>query len=260
MSKKVRLDRRLVTLGLAANRDDARALIESGAVRVDGLPAVRIAAQVDVSQAVVLTSHEHVWVGRGALKLLGALDAFGIDPTNWTCADLGASTGGFTEVLLRRGARRVYAIDVGRGLLHRRLEVDERVVVMDGVNARYLSVGGDPLDPSGAVLPEPMRLVVGDLSFIGLERVLASVRRILCDDGEAVLLVKPQFEVGRSELASGGRVRNDGARQAAIRQVRRDAETGGFQVVAGVDSSLPGAKAGNVEHFLRMRLGPSGGL
>lgn len=252
MARKVRLDRLLVDLGLAPSRQRARELIEAGDVLVDGLPATKVAAQVAVDRPVRLVRPDHGWVGRGALKLLGALEALAVDPTGRVCADLGSSTGGFTEVLLRGGAERVHAIDVGRGLLHRRIEVDPRVVVMEGVNARHLTVDAEAPE-GGARLPCRMGLVVGDLSFIGLGLVLPSLGRILADDGEAVLLVKPQFEVGRGNLGSGGRVRDEAARQGAIASVRAEAEAGGFEVVAGVDSEVPGAKSGNVEHFLHLR-------
>ncbi len=242
----------MVDRGLAADPSEARALIAAGRVVVDGVPARSEAAQVDAARQVGLRPVDEEWVSRGALKLLGALDAFGIDVSGAVCADLGASTGGFTEVLLRRGAARVYAIDVGRGLLHRRLEVDPRVVVLDGVNARAIQVGGTAA-PGGAALPEPIDRVVGDLSFIGLDRVLGSVRAILGPSGEAILLVKPQFEVGRGALGAGGVVDDPHVRQAAIDRVRATAEAGGFTVIAGVDSVLPGARSGNVEHFLHLR-------
>ncbi len=262
MGKKVRLDRLLVQRGLAPSRQRAQELIDQGVVRVDGLVARKAATQVDVARPVLLERPDHGWVGRGALKLLGALEALGVDPDGCTCADLGASTGGFTEVLLRGGARRVYAIDVGRGLLHRRLEVDPSVVVMDGVNARHLYVDGERSGVAegqdGTALPERCGLVVGDLSFIGLERVLDAVGRILAPDGEAVLLVKPQFEVGRAQLGARGRVTDPVARAAAIARVRGSAEAGGFVVVGAVDSSVPGAKSGNVEHFLHLRRADAG--
>ena len=258
MPKKMRLDRLLVQRGLAPSRQRAQELIEQGVVLVDGLVAKKAATQVDVSRPVRLEQPDHGWVGRGALKLLGAIEAFGVDPGGSVCADLGSSTGGFTEVLLRRGARRVYAIDVGRGLLHRRLEVDARVVGMEGVNARYLYVEGADAEldegQEGTPLPEPVDLVVGDLSFIGLAHVMGAVRRILKPRGEAVLLVKPQFEVGRGQLGARGKVTDDAARAEAIEGVRATAEGGGFEVLAGVDSTLAGARAGNIEHFLWLRL------
>lgn len=253
MGKKVRLDRLLVQRGLAPSRQRAQELIQQGVVKVDGLVAQKPATQVDVSRPVRLEEPDHGWVGRGALKLLGALEALGVEAEGCACADLGSSTGGFTEVLLRHGAQRVYAIDVGRGLLHRRLEVDERVVVMEGVNARYLFVEGQVPPGEGATsLPAPCDLVVGDLSFIGLGHVLGSVDRILSPTGQAVLLVKPQFEVGRSQLGARGKVTDPAARRAAIDRVRQEAIDAGFQVQGSVDSTVPGAKSGNVEHFLHL--------
>lgn len=237
-----RLDRLLVERGLAASRQRARELIEGGEVRVDGLPVTRVAAQVRPDQAIELATADHAWVGRGALKLLGVLDPFGVDPGGCVAADLGASTGGFTEVLLHRGARRVYAVDVGHNQLAWKLRTDPRVVVMEGVNARHLDA-----------LPEPVDLVVGDLSFISLALVLPTVHRLLRPGGRAVLLVKPQFEAGREAVASGGVVRDERARAAAIARVRDDAAQAGFLVEGGLDSPVAGARSGNVEHFLSLR-------
>lgn len=240
--RKVRLDRRLVDLGLALDRTDAAARIRSGAVRVDGVPNAHLSAQVEVTRAVTLASVELDWVGRGAIKLVGALDDLAVAVDGRVAADLGASTGGFSEVLLRRGARRVYAIDVGVGLLHERIARDDRVRVMDGVNVRHLGS-----------LPEPMDLVVGDLSFISWTLVLPVVARLLALDGDAVLLVKPQFEVARGSVGPGGRVRDGAARHAAIERVFAQALANGLRRVGGVDSHLPGARAGNVEYFVHLR-------
>lgn len=238
----LRLDALLVKRGLAPSRQRARALIDAGEVLVDGLVATKPATQVRADQAVRLASPDHGWVGRGALKLDGVLDPFGVDAQGRVCADLGASTGGFTEVLLRRGATRVYAIDVGKGQLAWKLRTDARVVNMEGVNARHLDA-----------LPEPVDLIVGDLSFISLVLILPTVARLLAPGGEAVLLVKPQFEAGREAIGKGGRVRDDEARQSAIEGVKRDAEAQGFAVLGSLDSPLAGAKAGNVEHFVHLR-------
>ena len=238
-----RLDTLLVKRGLAPSRARARELIEAGRVLIDGIPATKAATRVQVSRPVRLKSTEREWVGRGARKLLGALASFELDPAGAVCADLGASTGGFTEVLLEHGAQRVYAIDVGRGQLHRRLETDDRVIVMDGVNARHLDA-----------LPEPIDLIVGDLSFISLALILPTVRRLLRSSGEAVVLVKPQFEAGRSGVGSGGVVRDANVREQAIRDVQNAARDLGFEVLGSADSVLPGARAGNVEHFLHLRL------
>jgi 23S rRNA (cytidine1920-2'-O)/16S rRNA (cytidine1409-2'-O)-methyltransferase len=238
----VRLDALLVKRGLAASRERAKALINEGLVLVDGIAASKPAAQVRPDQAILLTGTDHRWVGRGALKLLGVLEPLGVSPDGLVCADLGASTGGFTEVLLEGGAVKVYAIDVGRGQMAWRLRTDERVVNMEGVNARNLES-----------LPEPVRLIVGDLSFISLAKILPTVRRLLAPGGEAVVLVKPQFEAGRSAIRSGGRVGEED-RARAIARVRVDAAASGFTVIAGVDSPLAGARAGNVEHFLHLRV------
>jgi 23S rRNA (cytidine1920-2'-O)/16S rRNA (cytidine1409-2'-O)-methyltransferase len=243
-----RLDALLVRLGLAASRARARELIEGGAVEVDRLPATHPDARVRPDREIRLAREDHPWVGRGALKLIGALDALGVDPSGAVAADLGASTGGFTQVLLARGAERVYAVDVGRGQLAWVLRQDPRVVTMEGVNARHLQA-----------LPEPVDLVVGDLSFISLGLILPVISRILREGGQAVVLVKPQFEVGRGAVGRGGRVRSEADREAAIAAVRSEAERAGLAVIGGVDSEVAGAKAGNVEHFLHLRRGGPAG-
>jgi 23S rRNA (cytidine1920-2'-O)/16S rRNA (cytidine1409-2'-O)-methyltransferase len=241
VGRKVRLDRLLVDRGWARSRHHARELIEAGDVIVDGVPATRVAAQVDADRTVALRDPDPGWVGRGAEKLNAALDPLGVDPAGRVCADLGASTGGFTEVLLRRGALRVHAVDVGKHQLHERLRADPRVVVHDGVNARHLETLG-----------EPISLVVADLSFISITKVLPAVKRLLSAGGDAVVLVKPQFEVGPEKVAAGGVVRDPADRLAAIADVAREAEALGFVVRGGVDSTVPGARSGNVEHFLRL--------
>ncbi len=239
--KPVRLDKWLVDHGLAPSRLRARELIEAGRVQVDGLVVTKPARQVRPDRPVRVVGNEHEWVGRGARKLLGALADLPMDVDGRVVADLGASTGGFTEVLLHAGAARVYAVDVGRGQLHRRLETDPRVVVKDGVNARYLEA-----------LDEPIERVVGDLSFISLDKILPAVHRITTPSAEALVLVKPQFEAGRSAIGRGGRVRTE-ARADAIQGVRNHAVAAGFEVLGGADCVLPGAKAGNVEYFLWLR-------
>ena len=245
MGRKIRLDRLLVDRGWARSRQHARELIEAGDVLVDGVPATRVAAQVDADRAIALRESDPGWVGRGAEKLHAALEPLGVDPAGRVCADLGASTGGFTEVLLRRGAARVHAVDVGRHQLHERLSADPRVVVHDGINARYLDT-----------LPEPVSLVVADLSFISIRKVLPAVKRLLASGGDALVLVKPQFEVGPEKVGAGGVVRDPADRLAAIRDVAAEAEALGFAVEGGVDSTVPGARAGNVEHFLHLAVLP----
>lgn len=247
MGRKVRLDKLLVDRGIAPARHRAQEWIEQGLVLVDGLAVTRVAAQVDTDRDVRLRDPDPGWVGRGALKLAPVLGPLGVDPRDRVCADLGASTGGFTEVLLRAGAARVYAVDVGRAQLHERLAADPRVVVRDEVNVRHLEA-----------LPEPIDLLVADLSFISLTKVLPAVRRLLAEGGDAVVLVKPQFEVGPERVARGGVVRDEGDRRDAIRTVGAAAEALGLRVAGGMDSPVAGARSGNVEHFLHLQA-PRGG-
>lgn len=241
MGRKVRLDRLLVDRGLAPARHRARELIEAGEVLVDGHPTLKVAAQVDISRQVTLRRPDPGWVSRGALKLDPVLTAWSIDVTDQIAADLGASTGGFSQVLLRRGIARVYAIDVGRGLLHERVANDPRTIVMDSTNVRYLEA-----------LPDPIDWVVADLSFISVDKVIDAIHRILAPQGQAVLLVKPQFEVGRERVGPRGLVRDAAVRDEAIAERRHRCEAAGFDVLAGMDSPVAGAKSGNVEHFLHL--------
>ncbi len=242
MGRPLRLDALLVQQGLAADKAEARALIAAGRVRVDGLVADRAQRQVQSTQSVRVHDGEHEWVGRGAYKLLGALRDLPVQVEGRVCADLGASTGGFTEVLLHHGAARVYAVDVGENQLAWRLRTDPRVVVMDGVNARHLEA-----------LPEAVSLIVGDLSFISLALILPAVRRLLAPGGDALVLVKPQFEAGRAAIAEGGKVRSEADRQRAITKVHQEALACGFTVCGGADCALAGARARNLEYFLHLR-------
>jgi 23S rRNA (cytidine1920-2'-O)/16S rRNA (cytidine1409-2'-O)-methyltransferase len=184
------------------------------------------------------------YVSRGALKLEKALEVFPIDPRGKTCADLGASTGGFTDLLLQRGAARVHAVDVGYGQLHPRLRADPRVVVRERENARHLTAGS---------LGEPVDLVVGDLSFISLRLVLPAVKALLRPGGQAALLVKPQFEVGKGAVGKGGVVRDDAQRRAALDAVAEAARGLGFAVLGHAESPIEGP-AGNREWLLGLQL------
>ena len=186
------------------------------------------------------------FVSRGADKLVRALELFPIDPSGKVCADLGASTGGFTDLLLQRGAARVHAVDVGYGQLHPRLRADPRVVVRERENARRLTASS---------LGERVDLVVADLSFISLRLVLPAVKELLKPGGQAVLLVKPQFEVGKGEVGKGGVVRDDAKRAAALAAVEGAARTLGFEVVGHCESPVAGP-AGNREWLLALRLPP----
>ena len=234
-----RLDVLVTKSGLAESRERAQALIVAGKVKVAGETVRRPDRSVSEDASIAVDA-EPGYASRGALKLAPALERFGVDPAGRVCADIGASTGGFTDVLLRRGASKVYAIDVGRGLLHWRLRQDPRVVVIERVNARDLET-----------LPEPVSLVVIDVSFISLEKILPAVRRA-ASDAEVVALFKPQFEVGRSEVGKGGIVRNAAAVETALARFRQWCAAGGFDILAEAPSEVAGAD-GNREFFLHLR-------
>jgi 23S rRNA (cytidine1920-2'-O)/16S rRNA (cytidine1409-2'-O)-methyltransferase len=244
-ARRSRLDRLMVDRGLAPSRERAQALILAGRVLVDGRPAGKAGTMVAADAPLALTGPDHPFVGRGGVKLDGALAKLGIDPADCTALDVGASTGGFTDCLLRRGARRVYALDVGAGQLDWSLRNDPRVVVMERVNARHLQPGD---------LPEPIDLAVVDVSFISLRLVLPPVRPLLAPEGRVVALVKPQFEVGRDDVGRGGIVRDPALHTRAVQSVAEAAVLAGFALLGGCPSPLPGA-AGNVEFFLL--LGPA---
>jgi 23S rRNA (cytidine1920-2'-O)/16S rRNA (cytidine1409-2'-O)-methyltransferase len=233
-----RLDVLVTRSGLAESRQRAQALILAGKVRVAGETVRRPDRSVSDDAAIVVDA-EPRYASRGALKLAPALQRFGVDPAGRVCADIGASTGGFTDVLLRSGAAKVYAIDVGRGLLQWRLRQDPRVVVIERVNARDLET-----------MPEPVSLVVIDVSFISLEKILPAVRRA-APEAEVVALFKPQFEVGRAEVGKGGIVRNASAVEAALARFRDWCAANGFDVVAEAPSEVAGAE-GNREFFLHL--------
>jgi 23S rRNA (cytidine1920-2'-O)/16S rRNA (cytidine1409-2'-O)-methyltransferase len=242
---KVRVDVLLVERGLAPSRAKAQALVMAGAV-VAGEARVDKAGQL-VDAAVALRVKEGAapqrYVSRGALKLERALDAFPVDPAGKICADLGASTGGFTDLLLQRGAAKVHAIDVGYGQLHPRLRSDPRVVVRERENARFLTA---------AALGEKVQLVTGDLSFISLRLLLPAVKDLLAPGGDAILLVKPQFEVGKGEVGKGGVVRDDAKRRSALEAVKTAARELGFEVTGEAESPIEGP-AGNREWLLGLK-------
>lgn len=233
-----RLDVLVTRSGLAESRERAQALIVAGKVRVGG-ETVRTPSRTVAEDAPIEVDSEPAFASRGALKLGPALDRFGIDPHGRVSADIGASTGGFTDVLLRRGAVRVYALDVGRGLMLWRLRQDPRVVLMEKINARELES-----------FPEPVSLVVIDVSFIGLEKVLPAVRRA-APEAEVVALFKPQFQVGRSEVGKGGIVRDQAAVAAALAAFRDWCAGNGYSVKAEAPSEVAGAE-GNREIFLHL--------
>ncbi len=230
----------MVELGLAASRERARALILAGQVEVNGRAADKAGSPVAAEDEVTLKTADHPYVSRGALKLVHALDVFAIDPGGAVALDIGASTGGFTDVLLRRGATRVYAIDVGYGQLAWSLRQDPRVVVLERENIRHL-------DP--ARIPERATLAVADVSFISLTLVLPKIVELLAPGSTLVALVKPQFEVGRKEVGKGGVVREPEKRQAAVDKVTAFARAAGLRDRGVTESPILGP-AGNVEFLV----------
>lgn len=247
MPRRARLDAELVRRGLARSREHASSLISEGKVTVRGMVASKPATGVEADAAIVVRAGDDPnWASRGAYKLLGALDAFapqGLSVESKRCLDAGASTGGFTDVLLRRGAARVVAADVGRGLLDWRLRTDDRVLVLDRTNVRNLTP-----DQLGG----PVDLVVGDLSFISLRLVLPALVACARPEADLVPMVKPQFEVGKERLGSGGVVRDPELRVQAVLEVLAAAAELGLYPHGVVASPLPGP-AGNVEYFAWLR-------
>lgn len=239
---KKRLDVLLVERGLAPSRQRAQAYILAGKVLVDDRPVTKAGTRFEEDVPIRVKSPDHDFVSRGGLKLQGALNGFEVDATGRIAADLGASTGGFTDCLLQHGASRVYAIDVGYGQLAWKIRQDERVVVMERTNARHLQE-----------LAEPVNLVVGDLSFISLRLILPAIQRISSPQADCLLLVKPQFEVGRESISKGGVVSDASAREVAVQQVLSDAEALGFESFGHIESPIKGAKSGNIEHLIHLR-------
>ena len=240
-SAKTRLDQLLVERGLAESREKAKALILAGAVFVDGQKADKPGHSIAATSHIEITQRMP-YVSRGGFKLEAALDHFGIHPGGRVCVDAGASTGGFTDVLLQRGARRVYAVDVGKGQLDWKLRNDPRVVLKEGMNARYLK----PED-----IGEPVDLAVCDVSFISLTLVLPALAALLKENGEIVALVKPQFEAGRGQVGKGGIVRDPELHQAAVLRVAGVAHALGFKTDT-MESPILGAE-GNKEFLLYAR-------
>ncbi len=246
MPQTARLDAELVRRGLARSRRRASELVASGQVNVAGTPAIRPSQQISLGQAVEVLGDQDRYVSRAAHKLLGALDAIDrLSPgrlviSGRRCLDVGASTGGFSQVLLERGAASVLALDVGHGQLAPGLATDRRLVVREGVNARDLTL---------ADVGAPMDLVVADLSFISLTLVVGALLQVTASDGSLLLMVKPQFEVGRDRLGATGVVGSAELREEAVRGVAAAAAERGAAVLGVLPSVLPGP-AGNREYFL----------
>ena len=243
---KLRLDAVVVARGLATSRERARALILAGLVRVDGVVVSKAGTPVKPDAAVTLDERDHPYVGRGGVKLAHALETFGIAVEDRLALDVGASTGGFTDVMLRRGARRVVALDVGHGQLDWKLRTDPRVVVLEKINARTLTP---------EQLPEDARrfdLVTMDVSFISVRQVLPALLPVLAPGADLVVLVKPQFEAGREEVGKGGLVRDAAVQARTVEDVTSAANALGLTRVAAVESPITGTE-GNREFFLHLR-------
>lgn len=245
--KKTRADLLLVERGLAESREKAKVLILAGKVfySLDGKNFHRVSkpSQTLPPSAEFKVEEDLPYVSRGGLKLEQALNFFEVDPSGLVCLDVGASTGGFTDCLLQRGAKRVYAVDVGKGLLHPKLREDPRVVVLEGINARYLT-------PS--YFPEKMDLITVDVSFISLKKVLPALKELLKDNGLIIALIKPQFELSPKEVKKGI-VRDPKLHFKVVNEIWEFAKDLGFEPLGVVESPILGAK-GNKEFLICLRL------
>ncbi|OFW15628.1 MAG: hypothetical protein A3F69_02010 [Acidobacteria bacterium RIFCSPLOWO2_12_FULL_66_10] len=243
MPKATRLDVVLVDLGLAPSRERARALILAGQVCVNGQVVSKAGAPVKADAVVELATPDHPYVGRGGVKLAHALDVFAVDPRGRLALDVGASTGGFTDVLLRRGAASVIALDVGRGQLDWRLRTDPRVIVREGVNARALTADD---------VPKTVSLVTIDVAFISLRHIFPALPPFLDPDADVVALVKPQFEAGRDEVGRHGLVTDSAVHEAVLVRVTEAAAGAGLRRCGMTPSPITGA-TGNQEFFLHLK-------
>lgn len=243
MDKKERLDKILVERGLVGSRERARSLIMAGQVLVREQVVDKCGTQVAVDAEIRVRGEDNPYVSRGGLKLQHGLDIFAISPVGLVALDVGASTGGFTDCLLQRGARKVVAVDVGYGQLAWKLRQDERVVNLEKTNIRYLTP---------ETLPEPPDLAVIDASFISLDKVLPSTLRLLKPNGQIVALIKPQFEVGKGEVGKGGVVRDTAKHQAVVERIAALAESLHLRVLGVTESPILGPK-GNREFLIHLQ-------
>jgi 23S rRNA (cytidine1920-2'-O)/16S rRNA (cytidine1409-2'-O)-methyltransferase len=242
-----RLDVEMARRGLAESRETAQRLIMAGRVRVNSRPAAKPDLKVEATTEIAIVGASAEYASRGALKLIGAIDNFGVVVEGRSALDVGASTGGFTDVLLRRGAAHVVALDVGYGQIAERLRRDPRVTVIDRTNIRYASVGDLPYRPD---------LIAVDVSFISLELVLPALAKLAASPAEIVALVKPQFEVGKGKVGKGGIVRDDSLRNEALAKVIEFAAKTGFEVAGTMESPITGA-TGNREFLAMFRYSDS---
>jgi 23S rRNA (cytidine1920-2'-O)/16S rRNA (cytidine1409-2'-O)-methyltransferase len=241
---KQRLDQALVVRGLAPTRSQARDLVRRGCVRVAGTAADKAGIEVDAATPIDVDEGAQPYVSRGGLKLAAALEAFGFDARGLTVLDAGASTGGFTHVLLEAGARRIYAVDIGTGQIHARVASDARVTRLEGRDVRSLDADA---------IQEPLGAIVADLSFISLTQALGPALRLAGRDAWLVALIKPQFEVGRADIGKRGIVRDEAARQRAIARVRDWLTAQPGWRVAGVIPSPIAGGSGNAEFLIGAR-------
>ncbi|MFA5103834.1 MAG: TlyA family RNA methyltransferase [Candidatus Margulisiibacteriota bacterium] len=240
---KIRLDQLLVEKGFFESRTRAQSAIMAGQILVDEQKIDKAGTLINEDSKIRILGEKLKYVSRGGLKLEKALDEFGIDPINQICLDIGASTGGFTDCLLQRGAEKVYAIDVGYGQLDLKIRNDPKVVVIERTNARYLR----PQD-----IPDKASLAVIDVSFISLSKILPAVFDLLAGDGQVAALVKPQFEAGRDKVGKGGIVKDEQARKDVLAKVIKEAESIGFKFIASCDSPISGAD-GNKEFLIHLK-------
>ena len=241
MVEKFRLDDLMVEIGLVPTRSQAKSYIMAGKVFVDDKRVDKAGTQVKKDAHIELKGADSQYVSRGGYKLAGALDRFKeLKIEGKIALDIGASTGGFTDCLLQRGAQKVYALDVGYGQLAWKLRTDPRVVNIERTNFRYIEPG---------FFADPIELAVADVSFISLDKMLEPLKGHLAQEADCVLLIKPQFEVGKDQVGSGGVVRDPKARAEAIERIIELAKSIGYTVVDGADSTLAGAKGGNIEYL-----------
>jgi 23S rRNA (cytidine1920-2'-O)/16S rRNA (cytidine1409-2'-O)-methyltransferase len=243
MRPKERLDKLLVDRGLVKSRERAHALIMEGKVLVEGRAVTKAGTMVTLDSDIDLKEEDIPYVSRGGLKLEAALSHFGINPSGKVCMDIGCSTGGFTDCLLKKGAGKVYAIDVGYGQFDWSLRGVTRIILLEKTNIRYLEK---------EAVPDLIDLAVVDVSFISLLKVLPKILEFLKGDGEVLALIKPQFEVGKGMVGKGGIVKDEAQRMAAVESIREGAEMSGLRTLGTFESPVRGRK-GNTEYFIHLR-------
>ncbi|MCX5749675.1 MAG: TlyA family RNA methyltransferase [Candidatus Saganbacteria bacterium] len=247
---KKRLDQVLAEKGLFESRTKAQAAILAGTILVNEQKIDKSGTLVDEDSEIRILGEKMKYVSRGGLKLEKALDDFKADPSGKICIDIGASTGGFTDCLLQKGAAKVYAVDVGYGQMHLKVRNDKRVVVIERNNARYLTpevLYGIDFETGNFA-----SFFVMDVSFISILKILPALYKLLSENGEVVSLIKPQFEVGRKSVSKGGIVRDKKAVKEMLENIKREAENSGFKVMGTIESPITGAD-GNVEYFIHLK-------